>query len=387
MRSSFKYRIYPTKAQVSNLENQFSMCRHLYNWSLEERKQTYETTKTTVTYQTQQNALPSLKEKKPWYKSVYSQVLQDVLKRVDKGYKAFFRRVKLGETPGFPKFKKKGQWNSITYPQYSVRPENGSLTVPKVGDLKIQYHREIPQNAHVKTLTILKEGGKWFVSFSVEYEFHIEPKDVHTVLALDLGLIDFYYASNGTHVSVPRFFRKSQRRLQKLQRRLSKTEKRTPAYRKILLALQKVHYRIKCQRMDFLHKTANGVLEQANCVVVEDLNIQGLKRRPKPKKAEDGSYLPNGAAAKSGLNKSISDVGWYAFVQILTYKAMKLGKIVLKVAAHYTSQDCSACGTRVKKSLSTRTHRCPECGYSANRDHNAANNILGLGMQSLGVSP
>jgi len=196
-----------------------------------------------------------------------------------------------------------------------------------------------------------------------------------------------HYASNGTHVSVPRFFRKLQKRLQELQRRLSRTEKRTPAYRKILLALQKVHYRIKCQRMDFLHKTANGVLEQADYVVVEDLNIQGLKRRPKPKKAEDGSYLPNGAAAKSGLNTSISDVGWYTFVQILTYKAIKLGKKVLKVAAHFTSQDCSACGTRVKKILSTRTHSCPDCGYTANRDFNAAQNILGLGMQSLGVNP
>ena len=192
MRSSFKYRIYPTRAQVSNLENQFSMCRHLYNWSLEDRKQTYETRKITVTYQTQQNALPALKEKKPWYKGVYSQVLQDVLKRVEKGYQAFFRRVKLGETPGFPKFKKKGQWSSITYPQFSSRSSEGNLTVLKVGALKIKCHREIPKNANVKTLTILKEGGKWFVSFSVEYEFHIELKDVQTVLALDLGLIDFY---------------------------------------------------------------------------------------------------------------------------------------------------------------------------------------------------
>ena len=165
-----------------------------------------------------------------WY---YNQVLQDVLKRVDKGYQAFFRRVKSGETPGFPKFKKKGQWDSITYPQDSNRPLDSNLTVPKVGVLN----------------------------------------------------------------------------------------------------------------------------------------------------------LPNGAAAKSELNKSISDVGWYTFVQILTYKAIKLGKKVLKVAAHYTSQDCSACGTRVKKSLSTRTHRCPDCGYIANRNFNAAQNILGLGLQSLGVNP
>lgn len=363
------------------------MCRHLYNWSLDERRKAYETEQKTLTYVDQANTLPALKKEKPWFKGVYSQVLQQALKRLDGAYQFFFRRVKAGETPGFPKFKKKGQWDSITYPQFSDRPEGKQLTVPKVGDLTIQYHREIPSEAKIKTLTILKEGGKWFVTFSVELPFYPELKVPRTVLGLDLGLLDLYYASDGTHVPVPRFFRQAQERLKRLQQRLSKATKRTPRSRKLLLALQKVHYRVRCQRQDFLHKAANDVLAQADAVVVEDLNIAGMLRRPKPKAAEDGRPLPNGASAKGGLNKSIADAGWYQFVQILQHKAVKLGKQIVSVAPHYTSQDCSQCGTRVKKSLSTRTHQCPECGYTANRDLNASRNILGLGLQSLGAIP
>ncbi|MFW5908994.1 MAG: RNA-guided endonuclease InsQ/TnpB family protein, partial [Desulfosalsimonas sp.] len=172
---SFKYRIYPTRAQITNLENQFSMCRHLYNWSLAERKEAYETSGETISYNTQQNNLPALKKARPWYKGVYSQVLQDVLRRLDKAYQHFFRRVKSDEVPGFPRFKKRGQWNSITYPQYSAFPSS-RIKVPKVGTIKTVYHREIPKEAKVKTLTITREGSKWFACFSVELSLEIEPK-------------------------------------------------------------------------------------------------------------------------------------------------------------------------------------------------------------------
>jgi len=121
-RKSFKYRIYPTKSQISKLENQFSMCRHLYNWNLAERIEAYQKDGTTISYNQQQNNLPALKDERPWFKAVHSQVLQDVLRRLDNGYQAFFRRIKNGETPGFPKFKKRGQWDSVTFPQYQKCP-------------------------------------------------------------------------------------------------------------------------------------------------------------------------------------------------------------------------------------------------------------------------
>ena len=378
------------------------MCRHLYNWSLNDRIEAYEADERTLSYQQQQNGLPALKKEKPWYKGVHSQVLQNVLKRLDLGMQAFFRTVKKGETPGFPKFRKKGQWDSLTYPQFKTKPdENGELKVSKIGDIKLQYHRDIPDGAVIKTMTIKKEGHKFFCVFSCEIPVAVERKVQKGFVGLDLGLIDFFYDSDGHSVVVPKFFRKSEKRLKRLQRRFSvllekrkKTKKDSKErksldkiFQKQLKALQKVHSKIKNQRHHFLHHTANLVLsKKVDTVVVEDLNIQGMKRRPKPKKEGD-EFVPNGASAKSGLNKSISDVGWYSFLQILTYKAEAMGKSVLKVPPHYTSQDCSACGARIKKSLSNRTHSCTECGYVANRDHNAAINILRLGQQSLGLVP
>jgi putative transposase len=387
MLKAFKYRIYPKESQITNLENQCSMCRHLYNWSLQERIKSYEEEGKSVTYYDQANKLPALKVEKPWYKGVSAQALQDVLRRLDKAFKAFFQRIKDGDIPGFPKFQKKGQWNSITFPQDIKLPSEGTIAVPKVGDVKIQYHREIPNNAKIKTLTIIKEGTKWFASFSVEYPLELELKPVQSVVGIDLGLIDFYYGSDGSQVSVPKFFRKREKQLKKLQKKLSKTQKRTPKYFDLLRAVQKVHFKIRCQRQDFLHKTANYLLDKFDAVVVENLNIKNMMKRPKAKQDENGIFIPNGASKKSGLNKSISDVGWSRFILFLKYKAEEKGKKIIEVNPKYTSQACSQCGTIVKKSLSTRTHRCCECDFVANRDHNAALNILGLGLQSLGANP
>jgi putative transposase len=383
VRKAFKYRIYPTKAQVTNMENQFSMCRHLYNQALGERKSTYEQTGETITYNMQQNKLPQLKIDRPWYKGVHSQVLQDVLKRLDNGYKAFFRRVKEGlESPGFPRFKQRGQWTSITYPQYSSFPSD-RIVVSKVGTIKTVCHRKIPDTAQVKTLTISKEGCKWFACFSVELPLDNEPKrDLQNPIGIDLGLNDFLYDSDGFYVSAPRYLRKSLDKLARLQQRFAKAMKRSPKWYKLLRAIQKCHYKIRCQRSDFLHKTANALLAKSDLVVHENLNIKGMSRRPKPVHGENGTYLPNGASAKAGLNKSISDAGWYQFLLMLRYKAVETGKQVRGVPAPYTSQKCSACGRIVKKSLSIRTHVCP-CGFVANRDHNAAINILALGLESL----
>ena len=204
-----------------------------------------------------------------------------------------------------------------------------------------------------------------------------------SAVGIDMGLSAFVYTSDGESFPAPRYLRRREDQLKRLQRQLSRATKRTPKYRKILKALQKCHHRIKCQREDFLHKLANHLLERYDIVVIEDLKISNMSRGPRPKQDEEtGEYLPNGAAAKGGLNKSILDAGWGKFFQILRYKAEALCKIVVAVPPHYTSQRCSACDLIVKKSLSTRTHRC-SCGFVADRDFNAALNILRLGLESL----
>lgn len=386
-----KYRIYPTRSQISRLENQFSMCRYLYNWNLEERINAYKNHGKTISYNQQQNALPELKQKLPWFKSVHSQVLQDVLRRLDRAYDAFFRRVKQGDkVPGFPKFKKHGTWNSITYPQYQKFPVIDYIKVPKIGDIKIRYHRDIPNNAKIKTLTISKEAEKWFACFSFEGIISNEPKqEIYSrSLGIDMGLIDFWYDSDGFSVPAPRHLRQSEKKLKKLQHKLSmaKTKQDWSRYQKLKKALTKCHYRVKCQRNDFLHKTVNDLLFKADLIVFEDLKIENMKRRPKPKQDENGTFLPNGAKVKAGLNKSISDAGWGKFLSILKYKARNLGKKLIAVKPYYTSQKCSGCGKIVKKALSVRTHNCPYCGLVLNRDHNAAINILTLGLQGQGIA-
>lgn len=380
---AYKYRIYPTKSQQTNLLNQFSMCRYLYNWSLEERIDAYQNGGETINYYDQANNLITLKIDRPWFKGVHSQVLQDVLKRLEKAYQSFFRRVKSGETPGFPKFKRFGDWTSITYPQYTANPIGSIVKIPKVGDTKIVYHRNIPDEAAIKTFTISREGTKWFACFSVKIDIDIEPKqDLSSSLGIDLGVTDFLYASDGSSVKAPKFFRKLQDKLARLQRKFSQAPKRSKRWYKLLYAIQKCHFRIRCQRSDFLHKTANSLLNKSDIIIHEKLNISNMSCRPKPKQDESGEFIPNGASQKAGLNKSINDAGWGNFLTILKYKSIERGKQTISVDPRLTSQKCSACGLIVQKSLSVRIHSC-SCGFVANRDLNASLNILTLGLESL----
>lgn len=204
-------------------------------------------------------------------------------------------------------------------------------------------------------------------------------------IGIDLGLIDLFYASDGDRSGTPKYYRKLQKHLSRLQRRFSRTPRYSKKWYKLLKALQKTHYRIRCKREDFLHKEANRLLERSDMIFYEDLNISDMIRRPAKKQDKNGEYLPNGACWKSGLNKSIADASWGKFLQILRDKAQHCGKTVIAVPPHYTSQKCPGCGRIVKKSLSTRTHDC-ECGFRANRDHTAALNILRVGLDTLAAS-
>ena len=381
---AYKYRIYPSKSQITRLENQFSMCRHLYNWALAERIDAYQNEGRSITYSEQQNGLPELKKERPWFKGVHSQVLQDTLQRLDRAYKHFFRRVGNGDIPGFPKFKKRGQWDSITYPQYHNKPDS-YIEVPKVGTIKLVLHRSLPKDAETKTLQIKRESDKWFACFCVEEEVSPQPKQGLSPLGIDLGLLDFYHTSDGEICTAPKYYRKRQKHLAKLQKRLERVPKGTRRWHKLQKAIRKTHYRIRCQRHDFLHKEANKLLGKSDLIFHEDLSIQDMIRRPKPRQDENGEYLRNGACWKSGLNKSIGDAGWGKFLDILYYKAQWLDKNVIAVPPNYTSQACPECGNIIKKSLSTRTHIC-DCGYRANRDYVAARNILRVGLDTLAVN-
>ncbi len=366
------------------------MLRHLYNRALQERIETHQAGRK-INYYDQQAQIPGFKEERPWYKSIYGQSLYDCLQRLDNAFKAFFRRCKTGEKPGFPKFKKRGDWNSITYaPAYKMAgggiPVNGLLNVPKIGKIKIVYHRPMSDDSKIKTMIIKNDGGKWFACFSVEMNLDIEPKQgFSAAVGIDMGLKDFVYTSAGARVPAPKHLSKSLKKLARLQRRLSRTKKRTAKWYKLLRAVQRVYFRIRCQRNDFLHKAANSILDKYDLVAIEDLNIKQMTRRPEPVPDGAGGHLQNGAKQKSRLNQGINDAGWFQFRLFLEYKAIAQGKQIIPVPPAYTSQKCSECGAIVKKALSVRTHRC-ECGYTANRDLNAARNILAAALRGLAVN-
>jgi len=364
MRKSFKYRIYPTKSQRSRMERTLDLCRWVYNQTLAYRKNAWEQDNKSVSKFDTYNKLPAWKVEKPELAEVHSQVLQNVQERVDLAFKAFFRRVKLGEKPGYPRFKGRGWYDSFTFPQSGFKLVSGKLRLSKIGDVKIKLHR--PIEGKIKRLTIRRTStGKWFACFSVEIDDPPKPpwKD-GSMVGIDVGLESFATLSNGEKIDNPRFFRSEEKALAKAQKRLSKCEKGTPERRKALKVVQRIHERIANRRYDFAHQVSHNLVERFGLIAFEDLSITNM--------------LKNHCLAKS-----ISDAAWRMLVTITSYKAESAGSIVVLVDPRNTSQLCSRCGLKVNKSLSDRVHECPQCGLVMDRDENAAINILRLGLQSL----
>jgi len=338
----------------------------LYNHLLEKRKTAYEQEGKSLTCYEQINTFPILKAERPSLKSVHSQVLQNVAVRIDLAFKAFFRRCKAGEKPGYPRFKGYGRYDSFCYPQsgFSLTHDE-RVTLSKIGSVKMVYHR--PIRGKVKTCTIHKSStGKWYVTFSVECEpERLEPLD--TQVGIDVGLNSFASLSTGEEIANPRFFRKEEKALAQVQRKHSKLAKGTPERRKHRKVVARVHERIKFRRENFTHQESRQIVDRFGVICVEDLTV-------------------NRMVHNHCLAKSIVDASWSAFFAQLFAKAEEAGRTAIKVNPAYTSQTCSVCGHRQKMPLSERIFKCPCCHAQLARDLNAAYNIRALGLQSLGLS-
>ena len=373
---AFKFRIYPTKKQIGKLEWTLRRCKELYNAALQERRDAYKLCGVSVSYYTQNKQLPEIKEIRQEYRDIHSQVLQDVLTRVDKAMDNFFRRVKNGEKAGYPRFKSADRYDSFAYTQSGFETIRGKLNLSKIGRVKIKLHREI--EGTIKTCTIKRESDQWSVVFTTEYERDPSPIYHPTTreTGIDLGINSFAALSDGTFIENPRFYRNEEEKIQAAHRRIARRKKASHRRNRVKKELSRLYRKVRNKRKDFQHKQSRKLVNENAVVVFEDLQVDNMTKRPKPKQDENGKYLPNGAAAKGGLNKSILDAGWSAFVALCTSKAEEAGCTVVKVAPHDTSQVCSSCGCVVKKDLSVRWHSCPHCGCELDRDHNAAINIL-----------
>ncbi len=366
---TFKYKLQPTPQQAGMLEETLRLCRQLYNCALEQRRTWWGRGQGRVATHAQQEAeLPNLKAAFPEYAAMHSHVLQDVLTRLDRAYQAFYRRVAAGETPGFPRYQGQERYHSFTYKQVGehggVRLDHGVLVLSKLGRLVVRWSR--PLAGTPKTVTLTQEADGWYVCFSCA-DVPIQPlPPTGRVTGIDVGLAVFLVTAEGERVENPRHYRRGEKRLAKAQRRVSRRKKGSNRRKKAVVLLAKAHQHVRRQRRDFHHKTALALVRAYDTLYLEGLRVANLLRN-------------------RHLAKSISDAGWAQFRSLLDAKAAWAGRRVVAVPPHYTSQDCSGCGTRVQKSLSVRTHVCPSCGLVLDRDANAARNIFRAGQARQGA--
>ncbi|OLB39713.1 MAG: transposase [Ktedonobacter sp. 13_2_20CM_2_54_8] len=384
MRKTYKYRIYPTKETEQKLYWTLTRCRELYNAALSERKDAYKYAGKSISYSDQQNDLPEIKsEIREEYQDIAAHVLQDVLRRLSKAFDAFFRRCKNGEHPGYPRFQGRNRYVSFTYPDGAGWKFDGQcLHLAKIGKARVRLHR--PLEGKIKTVTIKREVNEWYVAFSCEVDVPEKLPLSSEDVGIDLGVTHLATLSNGQMIEHPRYYRKAQKTLEKRQQALSRKKRGSHRRDKARQLVAKTHRTIARQRKDFQHKESRKLVEHYQVMVFEDIKSGNLIRKPKPKQDETGKYLPNGASAKGGLNKSILDAGWGTFVQLCSSKAAWAGRTLIKVDPKFTSQVCSQCGTVRKKDLSERWHRC-DCGAELDRDVNAAINILERGRRQQGA--
>jgi putative transposase len=382
MRTAYQYRLRPTKQQVAEFDRWLSMLCSQYNYLLADRFNWFEQNRSPLNacplvchlpelrdnpdYFSQKKMLPELKKTHPWYKDIYSQVLQDVVKRVKVTFDRFLKGDSNGKRSGKPRFKARNRYRTFTYPQMKDGCWQGNLiNLPMFGKVKVVLHRPIPDGFKIKTASVTKKADGFYLTLSLEDKTvpTIKPDfSPDKITGIDMGLKEFLTTSEDETVTIPQHYRKAQKRLRVLQKRVSRRKKGSNSRLKAIKQLGKQHKKVADKRKDFHFKTANWLLSKYDVVAHEELSVKGL--------------------ARTRLAKSVLDAGWSSFLSILTNKAENAGLLVVKVRAHNTglrpaslTQDCSNCGEKVPKKLHVRWHDCPHCGCSLDRDHNAAINI------------
>lgn len=357
MRKSFKYRLFTNKTQEARFDSLFNSARFLYNCALEQRIVCWKQGRKSISYYDQASALKEIRNFDEDLAQLNYSASQNILRRLDKAFQAFFRRIKQGDEPGFPRFKGKDRFHSITFPAYGdgIKLKNGKLYIQNVGHIRIKLHRNL--EGKIKAVTIKKQNGRFYVSFSCDEVpqtiLPVSTKDI----AIDVGIKSFAVMSDGQVVDNPKHLKQSEEKLQELQRQHSK--KRTRKTRRKLTCL---HEKVANQRKDFQHKLSRKIVNEFGSIFVENL---------KPKQMVNGNFKV--------LNKYINDAAWSQFFNLLSYKAEEAGRVLVKVNPKNTTRACSRCGKIVPKDLSVRIHICPYCGLNMDRDKNAALNILRLG--------
>ncbi len=360
---NYRYRIYPDATQEQALIEWMEICRSAYNYALREIKDWCDSRKCLIdrcslekeyiltadlkfpneVYQL--NNLPLAKKKFPKLSEVPSQVLQQAVKQLHRGWEYFQER-----GFGFPRFKKYGQFKSLLFPQFKKNPvTNFHIKLPKIGAIPINLHRPIPLGFVVKQVRIMRKADKWYASVNIQCDVSIPDLMPHGhPIGVDVGLSKFLATSDGVLVKPPKFFKSLQGKLKLLQRRLSRKQKRSKNYEKQRIKVARLHHTIDHTRKDFHFKQAHALCDAGDMVFMEDLDYR--------------------ISAKGMLGKHMLDAAFGQFRTIVKYVCWKRGKICAEVDARGTSQECPECGAEVRKDLSIRIHNCPNCGFQTDRD-------------------
>jgi len=356
MLKSFKYRLYPTCSQDRLLTQTVETCLHWYNACLAERKTAWEERHESVGKFAQLRRVKEHKATNPFAAHVHSHILQVVVADVDQAFAAFFRRVKEGSTPGYPRFKGRNRFHSFGLKEYGngFRLDGRRLKLSGIGRIAVRWHR--PIGGTIKTLRVVRTAGRWYACFACEVEPAPQPATGREV-GLDVGLYHLLATSDGEVKDNPRWYRAEQAQLRVLQRRVSRRTKGGSNRGKAVAALQRQHERIVNRRHDFLNKLAHDLIMRYDRIALENMATANIVRN-------------------RTLSKSILDAGWSYLRAHLTSKAEEAGRVVYAVEPAYTSKTCSRCGAMFESlTLADRWVDCA-CGLSLDRDHNAALNIL-----------
>ncbi|MFE8012002.1 RNA-guided endonuclease InsQ/TnpB family protein [Streptomyces antibioticus] len=388
---AYKFLLRPTRGQAAALAGMLRDHCSLYNGALQERRDAYRhTSKTSVKYGGQSAQLKAIRAFDPERQGRWSfSSQQATLRRLDKAFAAFFRRVRAGRTPGYPRFKGVGHFDTVVFPKdgdgcrWDSTPHDRRTRVRLQGVGHVRVHRHRPVRGRVKTISVKREGTRWYVVLACD-EVPAEPLPATgAVVGIDLGVARFLTTSDGAHVANPRFLQAMAGELAEAQRHLAtfpkRARQRTRKHRAAARKVAKLHTRIRRQRADFHHKTARALVRAHDVIAHERLNTAGMTKAPAPRADPDtpGGFLPNGAAAKAGLNRSILDAGWAQFLGILANKAESAGRRTIPVDARNTSRTCPECGHVAKENRLTQARfRCTACRFTANADHVGATNIL-----------
>jgi putative transposase len=346
---TYKYKLEPNKKQKQLLLQQLDLCRGLYNLLLEQKQ--YQR----IGQFEQMRQLTELKQAFPEYKNAHAHMLQNVVKRLDRAFQGFFRRIKAGVKAGYPRFKSRDRFNSLNFSD-GCKLDGKQLSVAKVGNIKVRLSRKLPVDAVVKTCSIKRAVNGWFATLTFESMPLPLPKSTKKI-GVDVGITQFAALSNGKFISNPRFYQNAQAELRRAQRRVARRAKQSNRRRKAVVLLQKAHQRIANRRMDFLHKQSTKLVRKYGTIVVEALNVSGM--------------------SKGNLSKQILDCSWSEFFRMLSYKAENAGRIKAEEPPQYTSQKCAECTSIHRDNRKSQAEfECLSCGHKDNADTNGARNIL-----------